>query len=69
MKTRKFIDIRTIGADGNMIEVFNINHASVDQLMSILQLAEVGSEVTVIMREEEVDMPFIPNPNVVQSPK
>lgn len=69
MKTRKFIDIRTIGADGNMIEVFNINHASVDQLLSILQLAEVGCEVTVIMREEELTMPFVPNPNVEQSSK
>lgn len=66
---KKFIDIRTIGADGNLIEVFNVNHASVDQLMSILQLVEVGSEVTVIMREEEVVMPFVPNPNVEQPSK
>lgn len=60
---KKFIDIRTIGKDGILIDVFNINHASVEQLMSVLQLAEVGSEVTIIVREEEVTMPFIPAPN------
>lgn len=60
MVKRTFIDIRTIGADGNIIEVFNINHASVDDLMSILRLAEVGSEVTVIIREEQVENAPVP---------
>ena len=63
---RKFIDIRTTGADSNICDPLCVNHASMEQLMAVLQLAESGSEILVMIREEEfVQTPL--NPSAVKA--
>ena len=57
---QKFISITT-SANGDPVEALSKSPASIDQLMAILQLSDVGSVITVAINEKEIDMPNIPN--------
>lgn len=57
---QKFIFITTC-VNGEPVEALSKSPASIDQLMAILQLSDVGSVITVAIHEQEVEMPNIPN--------
>lgn len=52
---QKFISIVT-SVNGEQVDALSKSPASVDQLMAILQLSDVGSTITVSIQEKEVKM-------------
>lgn len=56
----KYIDIRTTGADSNIIDALCVNKATFDQLSAVLALAETGSEILIQVKEMQ--------PKAVQTP-
>lgn len=57
----KYIDIRTTGADTNIIDALCVNKATFEQLSAVLALAETGSEILIQVKE-------MPKPQAVQTP-
>lgn len=57
---QKFISVTTC-SNGEPVEALSKSPASIDQLMAILQLSDVGSVITLSILEKEIDMPNIPN--------
>lgn len=53
---RKFIDVTTI-CNGEKIDVLSISHASLEQLQSILVLAQQGYTISIDCNVEEMSSP------------
>lgn len=53
---QKFISITTC-VNGEPVEALSKSPASIDQLMAILQLSDVGSTITISIEEKDVEMP------------
>ena len=53
---QKFISITTC-KNGEQVDALSKSPASIDQLMAILQLSDVGSTITISIEEKEVDIP------------
>lgn len=53
---QKFISITTC-VNGEPVDALSKSPASIDQLMAILQLSDVGSVITVAIEEKEVEIP------------
>ena len=54
---QKFISISTC-VNGELVAALSKSPASIEQLMAILQLCDVGSTITISIEEKEVEMPM-----------
>ena len=57
---QKFLSITTC-VNGEQVNALSKSLASIDQLMAILQLSDVGSVISVSIHEKEIDMPNLSN--------
>ena len=57
---RKFVDVR-VTRNGEIVDALCVNECSMEKLMAILTLADTGDEVLVVMREQEIQAPMMPN--------